>query len=99
LISMLWGNSVMRKRLEEDGLTNRNSTSISKFTKCRTPGEILNKYLTPIGRGQVKGSKSGYRRQSRTMPRRLRNEEPGLEYLQGYRYVLRGSFRTNGLQL
>ncbi|KAF8949097.1 hypothetical protein BGZ46_005205 [Entomortierella lignicola] len=30
---------------------------------------------------------------------RLRNEEPGLEYLQDYRYVLRSSFRTNGLQL
>ncbi|KAF9197133.1 hypothetical protein BGZ49_002591 [Haplosporangium sp. Z 27] len=93
----------------KDGLASRNSTDISKFMKCRTPGEILNKYFTPIGlgRGRVKGSKSGYQRQTTTMPvkdtrehmGRLRNEESGLEYLQGYRYVLRGSFLTNGLQL
>ncbi|KAF8946236.1 hypothetical protein BGZ46_005832, partial [Entomortierella lignicola] len=75
--------------------------------KCRTPGEILNKYLTPIGLGRLKGTKSGYQRQKTTMPikdmrehlGRLRDEEPGLKYLQDYRYVLRGSFRTNGLQL
>ncbi|KAF9202379.1 hypothetical protein BGZ49_007448 [Haplosporangium sp. Z 27] len=81
----------------------------SDFYEVSHPGEILNRYLTPIGlgRGRVKGSKSSYRRQTTTMPvkdmrehlGRLRNEEPGLEYLQGYRYVLRGSFRTNGLKL
>ncbi|KAF9176442.1 hypothetical protein BGZ49_006272, partial [Haplosporangium sp. Z 27] len=107
LLSMLWGNSVMRKQLEEDGLESRHNTDISKFMMRRTPGEILNKYLTPIGLGQLKGSKSGYQRQTTKTPvkdmrehlGRLRNDEPGLEYLQGYRYVLRGSFRTNGLQL
>ncbi|KAF8967801.1 hypothetical protein BGZ46_000086 [Entomortierella lignicola] len=109
LLSMLWGSNVMRKHLGKDGLASRNSTDISKFMKCRAPGEILNKCLTPIGlgRGRAKGSKSGYQRQTTTMPvkdmrehmGRLRNEESGLEYLQGYRYVLRVSFLTNGLQL
>ncbi|KAF8949098.1 hypothetical protein BGZ46_005206 [Entomortierella lignicola] len=51
LISMLWGNKVMREQLEKDGLTSHTPTSIAKFMKYRTPGGILNKYLTPIGLG------------------------------------------------
>ncbi|KAF8975603.1 hypothetical protein BGZ46_008989 [Entomortierella lignicola] len=77
--------------------------------KCRTPCKIIKKYFTPIGlgRGRVKGSKSGYQHQTTTIPvkdmrehlGRLRNEKHGWKYMQGYRYMLRGIFRTNGPQL
>ncbi|KAF9080662.1 hypothetical protein BGX27_005326, partial [Mortierella sp. AM989] len=68
LLRMLWKNTTMKKHLQKKlNMENSRDAEVKKVLKDYAPGAIINMFLTPIGLGPIKDSKSGYQRQTTTM--------------------------------
>ncbi|KAF9995096.1 hypothetical protein BGZ80_007610, partial [Entomortierella chlamydospora] len=109
---MLWKDPTMNEhlrnklRMKSDG-----ESDVSNVLKGHALGSIINMFLTSVGLGPITGSKSGYQRQTKTMTVGEMKEhlkelykgpsgsQSDLPENSSDRYVLRGSFRTNGVQL
>ncbi|KAF9992543.1 hypothetical protein BGZ79_002965, partial [Entomortierella chlamydospora] len=115
-LRMLWNDVTMNEHLREElNMENNCHKGVNDVLKGHAPGDIINMFLTPVGLGPIKGSKSGYQRQTTTMtvdemkehlnevyqkPSEGQSELPENESKNSpVRYILRGSFRTNGVQL